>query len=183
MAAKFDITENIGKRSVAQRIERHRKGFKKRNRREPTDHELQLEIFDEEHAHFIENWLVGLARNTWLRRARYFHKRKEYPEAVTCYLIVCLYDANGPRNAAAVDARNRAQWQIPDAKPFDPTVKWHTGILPGITHRIGISCRKGGLQSDDVRQLFVEHAAEWYDEYMPLKPGQVWPLIEAQLEI
>ncbi|WP_084398271.1 hypothetical protein [Henriciella aquimarina] len=173
----------IVKGSIEKQLKAYRKAFRKREKREPSAEELQLEIFDAERAYYDEHWQMGLARNALLHRARYLHRLKRYRDAILYYLAVSVYDANGPRNLGVYERRGKIVGLIDDRPPFDVNDSLYMGVNATITHYIGICCRKGKMTEEDVEQIYKEGAVEHFDEHMPLGPDQVWSMLQEKLEI
>jgi hypothetical protein len=105
----------------------------------------------------------GLYRNTKLEMAQQLQGEQKLMQALRTYLEVCYLDANGPCNRGA--------------KPFDPG---QAIIAPGIIRQVRELSRSLGLQSDEVKGLFIE-AADIYHNGLPVDSVKAWDQILLEL--
>ncbi|HPF22209.1 MAG TPA: hypothetical protein PK417_01950 [Hyphomonas sp.] len=119
----------------------------------------------------------GFVRNCYLGMAQVLEKEKNHRQAVLQYLIVSLYDANGPHN-----------W--PGGDPISPEMAAEFGIvdfdgknevLPGITGRLLNQADKAGMSIEDIKELYFLEAPRFHLAIMPHSVEECWERIAAAL--
>lgn len=124
----------------------------------------------------------GLARNSFLNAARAHHKEKDFRLAIDCYLMCCVFDANGAENYSG----NSETWSATQGRmvPFQDfnLEKPGAGLAPGILRRIGVCVRRGKMSKEDVLKSFDDRVSPVFSNNLPLGVSEIRDRLDSEID-
>lgn len=160
------------------RIEKMRKALRIKFGEEPSEHDVQWGILNEDILITAKNYQWGLYRNTRSQMAEILYLEKNLKAALGMYLGVCYLDLNGPRNVF-MDENGNAITDIEFFNPFDPNLKF---LAPGVINRIQRVIKMGDFDKDIVKKLFFDIATkEQIATHAPVSPVDCFTELEAEI--
>jgi hypothetical protein len=143
--------------------------------REPTEHEVVLELANRELTvhRAQQNW--GLYRNAKLQIANELRTLDRTEASLTAYLEVCYLDLNGPENMGGMDDPGMSA----EFPPFRPGDAW---LSPSILSDILEVQQNLGLGLEKLRGVFLSTAVENHKSLrLPVSPEAAWQKLEREL--
>jgi predicted RNA-binding Zn-ribbon protein involved in translation (DUF1610 family) len=120
--------------------------------KEPSEHDVQWSLLNEEILNTASNAQWGLYRNVRFQMAEILNKENKLKDALRMYLGVCYLDLNGASNMPTDEYGNIIE--DPEFfKPFDPELKF---FAPGVIDRIQQILKKLEIRRAEVRTIFVD---------------------------
>ncbi len=144
-------------------------------RREPTEHEVVLELANRDLALHGERRNWGLYRNAKLQIAESLRRLGKTKASLTAYLEVCYLDVNGPENVGAINDPEL----LTECPPFRPdTAQLARGLLWEVeTMRQGLK-----LNPNQLRGAFLSAAANDHRSLnLPVSPEEAWRKLSQEL--
>src|SRR5690606_14798107 len=142
---------------------------------EPSVHDIQWRLLNEDCTRHASQGDWGLYRNARLSMARLLQKEEKYKQAVQFYLAVCYLDANGPRNTGGV----RDPALLKQYPPFSPA---EGELVSGVVQLAKAAIDKARLGAEDVASQFSDVASREHTALgLPIEPERVWMQLEREL--
>jgi hypothetical protein len=139
----------------SKRVEERRAQLKKQfGGKEPSEHDVQWGLLNEDIMNHASNGQWGLYRNTRMQMADLLWKEKRHKGALQMYCMVCYLDLNGANNMLT-DENGRVITDIEGNEPFDVELKF---LAPGITDRIRKAVEILGMSKEEFKELFIDRA-------------------------
>jgi len=151
---------------------------KKFGGKEPSEHDVQWSLLNEEILNNASNAQWGLYRNARFQMAEIINKENKLKDALRMYLGVCYLDLNGASNMPTDESGN----VINDPeffKPFDPEIKF---LAPGVIDRIQRILKKLEITREEVRTIFVDFGnKEQKSTRAPIVPENCFEELAAEI--
>lgn len=150
---------------------------KKFGGKDPSDHDVQWGLLNEDLLNHAKSGQWGLYRNTRFQMAEILKKENKLKDALRTYLEVCYLDLNGPSNTGG---RNDPEL-LKEFPPFDPSEE-NSFLAPGVIDRIQRIVKKLDAKKGDVRKKFLEHNTRIEKAMrLPVAPTDCWSKIEDEV--
>ncbi len=155
-----------------ERVEKRRNELREKfGGKEPSEHDLQWGLLNEDIMNHATNGQWGLYRNTRMQMADILWKEKRHKGALQMYCMVCYLDLNGPDNMPMDE--NKQVVRDMGFAPFDPELKF---LAPGITDRIRKAVEVLGMSKEEFQKLFIDRASiEQRATRAPISPSECLP--------
>lgn len=139
----------------SKRVEERRAQLKKQfGGKEPSEHDVQWGLLNEDTINHASNGQWGLYRNTRMQMADLLWKEKRHKGALQMYCMVCYLDLNGANNMLT-DENGRVITDIEGSEPFDVELKF---LAPGITDRMRKAVETLKMSKEEFKDLFIDRA-------------------------
>jgi len=151
---------------------------KKFGGKEPSEHDVQWSLLNEEILNTANNAQWGLYRNARFQMAEILNKENKLKDALRMYLGVCYLDLNGASNMPT-DEDGNAINDTEFFKPFDPELKF---LAPGVIDRIQKIIKKLDIAKEEVKEIFLDFASkEQKSTRAPIAPVDCFEELEAEI--
>lgn len=151
---------------------------KKFGGKEPSEHDVQWSLLNEEILNTASNAQWGLYRNARFQMAEILNKEDKLKDALRMYLGVCYLDLNGASNMPTDENGN----VIDDTeffKPFDPEMKF---LAPGVIDRIQRVIKKLEITKEEVKEIFMDFGSkEQKSTRAPIAPADCFEELETEI--
>lgn len=135
--------------------------------KEPSEHDVQWGLLNEDTINHASNGQWGLYRNARMQMADLLWKEKRHKGALEMYCMVCYLDLNGANNMPT-DENGRVITDIEGIEAFDVELKF---LAPAITNRMQKALHELKINKEDFREMFINRAAiEQRGTRAPIKP-------------
>lgn len=151
---------------------------KKFGSKEPSDHDVQWGMLNEDLLNYAKSGQWGLYRNTRFQMAEILRKENKLRDALRAYLGVCYLDLNGATNMMTDESGN----VISDPKfnkPFDQELAF---LAPGVIDRIQKITKKLELEKEEVKKIYSDFSDRLQKSTRaPVTPEDCWSKLESEI--
>lgn len=151
---------------------------KKFGGKEPSNHDVQWSLLNEEIISTASNAQWGLYRNARFQMAEILDSEHRYKEALKMYFGVCYLDLNGATNVPT-DEHGKAIFDTEYFKPFDPELKF---LAPGVVSRMRKIIEREKIDKVQAKELYLNFATiEQRGTRAPIAPMECFGELEREL--
>lgn len=144
--------------------------------RTPSTSELLIRQLQNQAEGYASEWKWGLYRNARLRTGDAVLRQRNFIEALSIFLEVCLLDLNGPRNCASSDPKLRKKYPA-----FEPS---RASLPPAIVGRVTDAALPLRLTTDDVELRFKTLGASVAKRLgLPKRIDQAWTELRGAISL
>lgn len=156
------------------RVKKVRDEMRERYGKEPSDHDVEFRVLNEQavEAEFAGNW--GFARNFRLNMAKNLEKRGSLELSLRMYFHICFLDINGPNNRGGIQTLNLDEYPY-----FSPDIGF---LAPGVINTIKKLIDKLKFDEQSCKERFIEVTEPIHEGTpTPIPPKKAWPKLKEEL--
>lgn len=140
--------------------------------------DVRLALLNEDIVVFSQqrDWIS--VRQTYQTIAMHCESEADYKRAAILFMVVFIYDANGARRGYSEDVLDElGRGLYPD---FDSSRSWESParVCGGIANNL----EKSNISITEAEEVFMNEAAKFMNDLMPLTPEEVWSRLCAAIK-